>query len=97
MGTRRLDSAIGIILAEYHKQSGNIDTYERTLRDALDLSPTSSVIHVNMASARAERSEYDVAIGYLKQATEIAPSDAELWKTLGDMYRTTADLASNER
>ena len=108
LGTRRLDSAIGIIkrhlqrnysqeglsiLAEYHKQHGDIDNYERTLRDALDLSPAASVFHVNMATARAERGEYDVAIGYLKQSTEIAPSVAELWKALGDMYRTTADLA----
>lgn len=110
MGTRRLDSAIGIInrhlqhrysqeglsiLAEYHKQSGDIDSFERTLRDALDLSPTASVFHVNMATARAERSDYDNAIRYLTLATEIAPSIAELWKALGDMYRTTADLAQS--
>jgi tetratricopeptide (TPR) repeat protein len=108
MGTRRLDSAIGIInrhlqhsysqeglsiLAEYHKQSGDIDNYERTLLDALNLSPTASIFHVNMAVARAERSEYDVAIRHLKQAAEIAPSVADLWKALGDIYRTTTDLA----
>lgn len=106
--TRRFDTAVAIVerhlrqsyslgalllMADLHKQAGDVDASEAAYAKALEIAPASPGYYVAMADYRATRNENDKAIALLRKALEISPSSTYLWRNLGDIYRSMRDVA----
>ena len=79
-------------MAGYYLKSGNIDKWESTMHEALDLSPTSTGYFYSMGLVYQLIKRYAKAEEMFNHALVLCPNSSLYWSKLAEVYKSTDRL-----